>query len=73
MADSDAEVFINLVSQSEKWKNNGLQLFDEYPKLTFPATLKASTGKKAKLCLFEEINSKLYEKAAEMVAFKTNA
>ena len=72
MADSDAEVFLNLVSQSEKWKNNGLQLFDEYPKLTFPATLKASTGKKAKLCLFEEINSELYEKAAKMVAFKTN-
>ena len=72
MADANPEAFFISIVGSEKWKANGPQLYQEYPKCTFPLTLKASTGKKAKSCLFEEIISHLYEKSAKMVAFKTN-
>ena len=73
MADYNAEVFTTTLFSSEKWKPNASLLFNEYPKVSFPDTLKPSTGKKGKMCLFEDIDMNFYEKNARMVAFKTSA
>lgn len=67
---SSFEEFLN--QNNVKWLNNEEETYENYPKSCVPLVLNSCSGKKAKKCMFEQLDTSIYESSARMVAFKTS-
>ncbi|CAC5379198.1 unnamed protein product [Mytilus coruscus] len=65
--------FEEFLSQNNvKWLNNEEETYENYPKSCVPSVLNSCSGRKAKKCMFEQLDASIYESSARMVAFKTS-